>query len=117
MIFSAPNSNPNQRQDRAHDPAPIEWALLGASLRTLVVLTHSPGRNPVRLLSLVPDVTWQRADGGTECLTGDSRSLATVQREIMGRGLLVGEYSLGQAPDALPVDTWLLRPAQGVRHG
>lgn len=116
MIHSASTQN-LPRTDGSRDPEPIEWALVTASLRALVALTHSPGRNPVRLLSMAPGVTWQRADGGIECLQGDCRSLAAVQREIMGRGLLVGEYSPGRAPDALPVDTWLLRPFRGARHG
>lgn len=98
-------------------PASVEWSLLTTSLRALVALNHSPGRSPVRLLTIAPMVTWRRADGGLECLEGDEKALACVQREIMGRGLLVGEYSQAPALDAFPVDAWLLRPDQGGRHG
>lgn len=98
-------------------PASVEWSLLTASLRALVVLNHSPGRSPVRLLAIAPVVTWRRADGGLECLEGDERALARMQREIMGRGLLVGEYSRESVLDTLPVDAWLLLPDKGAQHG
>ena len=100
----------NETPCASTDGEGVEWALLKAGAQNLVVLAYSPGRSPVGLLCFSPVVKWKRADGGIEWLgSGEARDLAPLQRDIMGKGLLVAEYQIGQSASAHPATSWILK--------
>ena len=84
----------------------------------MLALVHSRARGDVRLLTISPQITWLRADGRVEVLSSDlvgAADFASLQRELMGRGLLVAEYLPDPVPGELPEAVWILRQgAAGV---
>jgi len=117
---SLPSSQPPGLTTNSILPIPSEWALLSAGGRVMLTLVHSEGRAPARLLSIAPEIRWERCDGRVEALDISAASpahVAVIRRELLGAGLLVGEYGDGGEEDMLPREVWILEKAGGHSVG
>ncbi len=78
----------------------------------MLALVHSQGRAEPDLLSISPQITWRRVDGRIEGLSsGDvgEADFASLQRELLGAGLLVGEYAQELTTSDAPLAVWILK--------
>ncbi len=90
----------------------VECGVLTAGGRVMLALVHSWGRAEAHLLSITPQITWRRVDGRVEGLSpGDVGDVdfASLQRELLGGGLLVGEYAQDLDANEAPQAVWLLK--------
>lgn len=99
--------------DEVVDVAVLSWALVEAPAQMMLVLEASPGRHPVRVERVHPEIVWRRHDGRIECLNSvgnRSRELLLVQREMVAGDVLVGDYRAAEM-SAMPEKVWLLGAA------